>query len=139
MNVAFSAGDLAGGEFQDSCKSRGVKITRRADLNPGIAGLCDERRQPADLEFEADDDEQLGLGELQKKTRLWIDKVRVLIAASDGFNVHFVAANFLGEGRQVGGGGHDANLAVRAPSDRKEQSEHERKGQGERGETSLCQ
>src|SRR6266851_5772812 len=35
MDVAFRAGDLASGEFQDSCKSRGVKITRRADLNPG--------------------------------------------------------------------------------------------------------
>jgi len=29
------------------------------------------------LEFEANDDEQLGLGELEKKTRLRIDKVRV--------------------------------------------------------------
>src|SRR5260370_13817515 len=39
MNVAFGAGDLAGGEFQDSGKSRGVKITWSADLNPRIAGL----------------------------------------------------------------------------------------------------
>jgi len=91
------------------------------------------------LEFEADDNEQLGLGELQKKARLRIDKVRVLIAASDGFDVHFVAANFLREGRQSDGGGHDANLAVRAPGDRTEQGEQEREGRGDGGEAVLCQ
>jgi len=62
-----------------------------------------------------------------------------LIAASDGFDVHFVAANFLREGRQVGGGGHDANLAVRAPGDRTEQGEQEREGRGDGGEAVLCQ
>jgi hypothetical protein len=36
-----------------------------ADLNPRIAGLGDERREPADFEFEPDDDEQFGLGELE--------------------------------------------------------------------------
>src|SRR5260370_31543927 len=51
--------------------------------------------------------------------------------------VHFVAADFLREGREVGGGGHDANLAVRAPDDRKEQGEDEREGRGDRGEASL--
>src|SRR5260370_1273772 len=103
MNVAFGASYLAGGEFQDSCKSRGVKITRRANLNPRIAGLRDERREPADLEFEANDDKQFGLGELQKKTRLGIDIVRVLIAASDGFDVHFVTTDLASLAQEVGG------------------------------------
>ncbi len=64
MNVAFRASHLAGRKLQDFCKSGGVEITGRADLNPRIAGLSDQRRQPADLEFEANDDEQLSLGEL---------------------------------------------------------------------------
>src|SRR5260370_38041507 len=112
MDVAFRAGDLAGGEFQDSCKSRGVKITRRADLNPRIAGLCDERRQPADFEFEADDDEQLGLGELQKKAGLGIDKMRVLITARDGFYVNSVSTDFLRTRGQDGGYRHDAHFTT---------------------------
>src|SRR5580704_7046289 len=139
MDVSFSAGDLTGGKLQDSCKSRRVQITWRADLNSRIAGLGDERRQPADLEFESDDDEQFGLGELQKKARLRIDKVRVLIASSDGFHFNLVTANFLRERRQVGCGGHDANFVVCPAGDGKEQGKHERQGRGARYEWVLSQ
>ena len=139
MNVAFRAGHLAGREFQDSCKPGSVEITRRTDLNPRITGLCDERRQPANLEFKPDDNEQLGLGELQKKARLGIDKVRVLIATSDGFDIHFVSANFLRQGRQVGRSRHDTNLAVRAAHEGIEQGKHEGHGRGDGDETSFCQ
>ena len=70
MDVAFSASDLARGYFEDFGKTRGVKISGCGNLNLGIAGLGDERRKPADLQFEADDDEEIGLAKFEQKLGL---------------------------------------------------------------------
>jgi len=42
------------------------------------------------------------------------DEMRVLIAAGDGFDVHFVAADFLGQGGEVRSGGHDLQFVLSA-------------------------
>src|SRR2546430_12253869 len=69
--------------------------------------------------------------------------MRILVAASDGLDIHFVAADFLGEGGEVGGRGHDLQFAGRARGGGAEQGENEggRKGDGSRerrgGQTGL--
>src|SRR5207249_3183071 len=75
---------------------------------------------------------QVRSAQLHKKAGLGFDEVRVLVAARDGFNVHFIAANFLREGRKVGGGGHDVEFACRLRWRRTERNDqrHGRK-QGE--------
>ena len=64
VDVALGAGDHAGGNLEDLGKARSVKVTWRADLNFRIGGLADERRKPADLEFESNNNEKIGVPEL---------------------------------------------------------------------------
>ena len=83
VHVAHRARDLALWECRGCCACSGrIEIARRADLNLRVAALLDERRQPADLELAADDDQQIGLLQLQDEARLGLDEVRILIAAS---------------------------------------------------------
>jgi len=73
--------------------------------------LGDERGQPADFQLKSDDDEQVGALEFEEETGLGIDEVRILIATSDGFALDFIAADFLGQGGEVAGGGHDLDFS----------------------------
>ncbi len=83
--------------------------------------LCvDERRQPSDLKLQAHHDQQIGLAQLQQETGLGLDKVRILIALGNGFNLDLVAANFLRQRRQVGGGCDDVELLGRRPIGQKQ-------------------
>src|SRR5205807_1634944 len=60
VNVAHGAAYRTAWLFEDLRELRGVKITDGCRLNLGIAALRDQRRQPSDLEIEADADEQRG-------------------------------------------------------------------------------
>src|SRR5260370_6866047 len=115
MDVAFRAGRLAGGNFENFGKTGRIKVARRANLNLRIGGLADERRKPADFQLESDYDQKVGVAEFQKEAGLGFNEMRVLVAAGNGFDVDFFAANFLGEGREVGGRCHDTKFAVRKP------------------------
>src|SRR2546430_11155534 len=50
--------------------------------------------------------------QFQQKTGFGLDEMRVLVASGDGFDFDFVAADFLREGGQVRGRGHDPQLAL---------------------------
>src|SRR5262249_24446783 len=67
VDVTFGASHGAGWNFENAGETRGVEIAGGADLNSWVRGLRDERWQPADFEFEADDDEEVGFAELEKK------------------------------------------------------------------------
>src|SRR6266849_3306679 len=133
VNVAFGTSDHARGNFENFGETRSVKIAGGADLDFGIRGLGDQRRQPADFEFETDNDQEIGALELEQEAGLGVDKVRILVAAGNGFNFNFVAANFLRESGKVGGSGYDLNLAGGARSRR----QNERAEQSEGGENSA--
>src|SRR5205807_5478842 len=77
-------------------------------------GLRDERREPADFQLEADDDQEICVAELEEETRFRLDEMRVLVAACDGLRSNLVAADFLRERGKVGRCRHDLNLAVGA-------------------------
>ena len=66
---------------------RGVQIARRADLDPRLP-LCviSGGSQPISS-CEADDDQQVGLAQLEQEAGLGFDEVRVLVALGDGFDV----------------------------------------------------
>ena len=110
MNVAHGAADRSLRLLQNLGELGGVEITRRRRLDLGIAALRDQRRQPPNLKVESDDDEQVGMAQFQKKAGLGLDKMRVLIAFGDRFNVDLVAANLLRQRSQVRGGGNHVEL-----------------------------
>src|SRR6266849_11067680 len=118
VDVAFGASDHARGNFKNFGETRSVEIARSADLDFGIRGLRDQRRQPADFELETDNNEEVGALELEEETGLGVNEVGILIAAGDGFHFDFVATDFLRESGKVGGSGYDLKLAGGARSRR---------------------
>ena len=82
VHVAHRARDLARRDLENRAPERRVEIAVGAGLNLRVAALLDQRRQPADLQLAADDDQQVGLLQLQDEARLGLDEVRILIAAS---------------------------------------------------------
>ena len=68
-------------ESRESSRAATRRDTPRA---PGwtlrVAALLDERRQPADLQLAADDDQDVRLLQLEDEARLRLDEVRILVA-----------------------------------------------------------
>src|SRR5437773_1357852 len=62
--------------------------------------------------------------------------MRILVAARDGLDVDFFAANLLGEGGKVRGGRHDVKFAVRTASRRTDKREDEGAGSKKRANSS---
>src|SRR5216683_370924 len=126
VDVAFGASDHARGNFKNFGETRSVEIARSADLDFGICGLRDQRRQPADFELETDNNEEVGALELEEETGLGVNEVGILIAAGDGFHFDSVAADFLRESGEIGGSGDDLNLAGSASGQRPERCRQKR-------------
>jgi hypothetical protein len=110
VDVAHGAVHRAGGSVEDLHPLRDVEVAGGAGADVVVAALVEQRRQPADLQLQADHFEQVGIFQQQQKTRLWLDEVRVLIAAPDGVDLHPVAAHFAGQRGQILGGGDDFQL-----------------------------
>ncbi len=102
MDVPFRASDLACGYLQYPRKTRRVKIAGRSDLNLRISRLLDQGREPSDFKLEANDDQQVGLAQLEQETRFCFDEVRVLVTTCDGIHFDPVTANFLNKSSEVG-------------------------------------
>src|SRR6266511_3631586 len=109
----------------------------RADLDFRIGGLSDERRKPADLEFETNDHQEIGLPEFQKKAGLGFDEVRVLVAAGDGLDSDIVAAELLRKRGEVGGGSHDLQCTSGTRGRWQDERSEKRKRCCHRGNSSL--
>src|SRR6185369_6021003 len=102
VDIAHRAGNLPGGNLQDLDVHRGIEISLAARLNLRVAAAADERRQPADLQLAADDDQEVGPADSQDEARLRIDKVRILVPLGERRDGDAVAANFLRERSEVG-------------------------------------
>ena len=68
--------------------------------------MRDQWRKPADFEFQADDNEEVGSAKFEQKAGFGFDEVWVLVAAGDRFDFDSVAADLLRECRQVRCGVH---------------------------------
>ncbi len=101
VDVAHGARDGARGALEDVAPGRGVEVARAARPDLVVAALVDQRRQVADLELEAGDDEEVRLRELEDERRLGLDEVRVLVALREREDLDAVAADGLGDRREV--------------------------------------
>ena len=114
MHVAHRAGDLAGRDLQDLHVQRGVEVAGGAELNLRIAALRDERRQPADLEFPPDHDQQVGVRlSFEDEAGLGLDEVRILVALAKRVDRDLVAADFARDRGEILGG----RTTLRTPAD----------------------
>ena len=82
---------------------RDVEIAGGAGADVVVAALIEQRRQPADFQFQSDDFEQLRVFQEQEKTRLRLDEVWILVALADGRDIDAVAAHFARERGQIFG------------------------------------
>ena len=73
--------------------------------------MSDKRWQPTDFQVQPDHHQQIGVAQFQQEAGFGFNIVRVLVALGDGFDINFVAADFLGERGHVGGGGDDVYLS----------------------------
>src|SRR5262249_32059128 len=69
---------------------RRIKISVRVRLDARIPGLVDERRQPPDLQFSSDDDEQIGGMQFQDEARLRFHEMGILVALRERFDRNLV-------------------------------------------------
>ena len=121
MHVAHRARDLPGRDLQDPDVGRCIEVAVRARLNLRVAAAVDERRQPADLQLAADDDEQVRAADLEDEARLRIDEVRVLVPLGEGDDRDLVAADLARQRGQIFGRGDDAHgRGTTAAADRRE-------------------
>ena len=61
MDVTHGASDSSCWDIENLGELRSVQVAAGSDLDPGIATLGDQWRQPADLQLKPDDDEQIRL------------------------------------------------------------------------------
>src|SRR5216684_1021324 len=88
-------------DFENARPQRRIEIAVRANLNPPVSALLDERWQPANLELAADDDEDVGFLQLQNEAWLRFDEVRILIPFRDRLHRNVVPADFARDSGQV--------------------------------------
>src|SRR5262249_43232952 len=96
--------------FQDLDVVRYFHVSRRSDLDFRIAALRLQRRQPTDLELQADGDQQISFLQLQKKARLRFDEVWVLVALGDGVDGNAIAAHLAPDRSEIFGRGDNVEL-----------------------------
>ena len=132
VHVAHGSGDLPGRQVEDFRGERRIEIAVGARLDPGVARLVDQRRQPADFQVAPDHHQQIRLVQLQHEARLGLDEVRILVAAGERFDGDLVAADLADDRRQVARRGDDVEAGRFGAANRDEQ-----RGADERGDDAM--
>jgi hypothetical protein len=101
VNIAHRSRDHAGGLLEYLRKIRSVQVACGSYLNSRVAGLSDQRRQPANFQLQADHDQQVSLAELKEEAGLGLHEVRILIPTGDRFHVDMVATDLRGQRGQI--------------------------------------
>ena len=73
--------------------------------------MSDKRWQPADFQVQPDHHQQIGVAQFQQEAGFGFNIVGVLISLGNGFDVHFIAGDFLRERSQISSGGDDVDLS----------------------------
>ncbi len=107
MNVSHRTVHGPSRHFEQANEPREDEVARRIGENLAVPRARDQGREPADFQFGAALDEQVGLIEHADVTGPGIDEVRVFSASGDGRDFDFVAANFLSNGSEIRQRGHD--------------------------------
>ncbi len=109
--------------------SRRIHASRRPRAHLGVVGSLDHHLGPL-VELEAVHHDDVGPPHLDHEARAYLEVVRVLVPAGERVHFHEVPAHRLGEGLEVGDGGHHADLVRRARRAREEREP----GQGDEDE-----
>src|SRR5438445_6798989 len=80
MDVTFSAGYVSPWNFKNFGELRSIEVSLSTGLYLAVAALGDQGRKPADFQFQADQDQEVGITKLEQKTGLGLHEVRVLVA-----------------------------------------------------------
>src|SRR5437773_5506960 len=88
--------------FQPDDVLRGFEVTRTAELDPGVPALCEQERNPADLQLRARTDQQIGGADAGDEAGTRFDTVRILKRGGSRVHRHFVSPQFLGQGAPFG-------------------------------------
>ena len=95
-----------------------------ARLDPRVAALLHERRQPARFELAPDHDEEIGALQPEDEAGLRLDEVRILVAARDRFDRRPIAGDLARDRRQILGRRDHVEFPLR-PSRRGHDQRHE--------------
>src|SRR5262245_63614393 len=101
MHVAHGPRDLALWDLEDGSVQRCVHVSCRAWLNLGVTALLDQRRQPPNFQLSSDEDEDVGLLQLEDEARLGLDEVWVLVAPGKRLHARSIACHFSGDRSQI--------------------------------------
>ena len=102
VDVAVAAIDGLCGEVHLLDELRAVELTVRARLDLRVASAHQQGRQPADLQVQADVEEQVGSIQLERQARLGVDEVGILGGERKGTDADQVSPDPFRQGRQVG-------------------------------------
>ncbi len=125
MHVTHRARQLSGGDVEDAHVQRGVQVAAAARLDGRVAALGDERRQPADLQLPSHGQQQLRAVQFEDEARFRLDEVRVLIPARERLHADLVAADLLGERREIFRRRHDLDRRRRMDRTAEDGAGHE--------------
>ena len=95
VDVTFSTRDLALRNLQDRGKLRGVQIALSRGLNFSVATLGYQRRQPANFQVQANQNQKIGIAQLEQEAGFRLYEMRVLVAFGQGLHIYLVAAHLL--------------------------------------------
>src|SRR5947209_19392431 len=101
MHIAHRSRHGAGWDVENLVKLRSIEIAVWTNANSRVSAPRDERWQPANLQLQANGDQQIGLAQLEQEAWFRLNEVRILIAFGERFHADVVAAHFLRQRRHV--------------------------------------
>ena len=112
VHVAHRARHRLGRDFEQRNPVGRDDPARGARADFRVAGLVDQRRQPADLEVEAVLDQNVGFVQRDDEARLRLNVVGILVRLADAGDVDAIAADVARDGREIGQRGDDLELGL---------------------------
>ena len=138
MHVALGAVEQRRRLAHDDVARR-LEVAGLARLHAGVARFAQDQRQPADLEFGAGGDDQIGVARTRDQRGPGVDAVRVLQAAGRGMDVDALAADLPGQRRPLGNRREHLQRRLRRQGQRGKQGKQEQGNQSFHGRCSVVQ
>ncbi len=136
MDVAHRPIHALARDLEEVDERRDLEVAVAADLDVAVARAGLERRQPADLEREADGDEQVGAREREREVGPGVDEVRVLRRERERLDRDVIAADLARDAPRSGCRGDDPEIGARG-RDRDQGDQNREKESVDTGHVSM--